>query len=186
MGYQGSSPLETALLPALTPGRSPVRTPGAEEGRGPGRRLPPSGGQQGSGSRSLPASPRLASPRPGPAAHGFSSAASASQTRRPSAHPSRGSGRLTSNPRVGPVRSRSTKATLKVFSHQRRPRLRDLAPRRACASVAPEARGRARGAAPPARRAGGCEGRVRQLSGLACACARGSPAPPSRRVTGGG
>lgn len=186
MGYQDSSPLETALLPALTTGRKPVRTEGTAEGRGPGRRLPPSGGQQGSGSRSLPASPR-----PGPAPLSFTSAASARQTRRPSANPARGSGRLTSNTRVGPVPSRSTKATLKVFSHQRRPRLRDLAPRRACASVAPEARGCARGVAPPARRAGGCWGRVRQLSGLACACACGSPSlapppPPSRRVTGGG
>lgn len=114
---------------SLAPGKTPVRTPGTAEGRGPGRRLPSSGGQQGPGSG-------VASPRPRPAPIRSSSAASASQARRPSAHPARGSGRLTYNPRVGP--SRSTKATLKVFSNQRRLRLRDLAPRRACAPVAPE------------------------------------------------
>lgn len=35
---------------SLAQGRTPVRTPGAAEGRGPGRRLPPSGDQKGPGS----------------------------------------------------------------------------------------------------------------------------------------
>lgn len=51
---------------------------------------------------------------------------------------------------MGP--SRSTKATLKVFSNQRRLRLRDLAPRRACAPVAPERECARCRASDPARR----------------------------------
>lgn len=43
---------------SLAPGRTPVSTRGTAEGRGPGRRLPPSGGQQGPGSRISP--PRFA------------------------------------------------------------------------------------------------------------------------------
>lgn len=146
LGFQDSSSLETALLPAW---------PRAERqcARRARRKVAAQGGDSRPQATSrVPAaeSPRLASPRPRPAPLSSSSAASAPQARRSSAHPARGGGRLTYNPRVGP--SRSTKATLKVFSNQRRLRLRDLAPRRACAPVAAQRECARRRASDPTRR----------------------------------
>ncbi|XP_076769900.1 uncharacterized protein LOC143434632 [Arvicanthis niloticus] len=146
---------------SLAPGRTPVRTPGAAEGRGPGRRLPPSGDQQGPGSGVSP--PRLA------------------LGRRPSApHP---------RPRlVRPAGPPPTRPVAAAASPTTRGSSRTNAVC-ACATSLPAAPARpsphsasARGAAPQTRRAGARGRRVRQLSGFACACAGGS----SRRVTGAG
>lgn len=147
MGFQDSSSLETALLPAWLRAERQC----ARRAR---RKVAAQGGDsrpQATSRVRAAESPRLASPSasaPELLLRGLgSSGPPALRPPSPRQRPPH------LQPEGGPGPSRSTKATLKVFSNQRRLRLRDLAPRRACAPVAPQ-RERARRRA-QTRRAGG-------------------------------
>lgn len=136
---------------------------------GPGRRLPPSGDQQGPGSGVFPAWPR---PRPAPLSS--SSVASARSSGPPAVRPPGPRQRPPHlQPEGGPVplhRGNAEGLLEPTPSAPARPRSPAAPARLRALRLPARVRAARRRASDPTRR-GPSDGRLRQLSGCACACA---------------